>query len=270
MFKTKRILIDGLQIYPSIVYASTLTGLIASGEKTQDIAELMSDGGIIGNSKINSKKINLAIAIKKENDIKAYLDLSRIFSKRKFLIQVEYDYIGVVETYVFAESWAVDEDGNMAIVGVIENPYVESNILKEIELGVIKEGGVFVGERTTNFPITFDTKISGNKGTITNNCISKCWSIIEIKGVCSNIDIFNETTNERMKVNIDLSSNDKLIIDSRPSTRGVYLNGQPRPDLKNGNWISIAEGENIFKFNRTASMSDTTKHCKVMFRERWI
>lgn len=271
MFKAKRILINGLQLFPSKTYATTLSGLIGAGEKTQEIANLMSDGGKVGNSKINCKKVNLNICIKSDGKIEPYLELSRIFSKRRVLLQVEYDVVGVLETEMFTDSWATNpETGDMAIIGTIENPYIETNSIKEIELGVIKEGGVYISKENKSFPIEFNTKISGNKGIVVNNCISTCWSVIEIKGVCSDIDVLNETTNERMKVNINLTSNDILVIDSRPSSRGIYLNGDPMPELKNGTWISIVEGENTFIFNRTASQSDITKHCKISFRERWI
>lgn len=270
MFKTKKILINGLQIYPSSTYASTLTGLISNLEKTQEVANLMGDGGIVGNSKINSKKINIGIYVKTTDDILAYLRLNRIFSNKKILLQVEYDYIGFLETYIYIDSMATNEDGDISVIATVENPYIETNNTKSIELGVIKNGGVFIGKQNSNFPMVFDTKITGNKGAVFNNCICTCYSIIQVIGSCSNIDIFNETTGERMKIDITLGSRDTLIIDSRPSTRGIYLNGIPQPQLKNGNWIRVIEGENIFIFNRTATDNDTTKHCKVMFKERWI
>jgi hypothetical protein len=71
-----------------------------------------------------------------------------------------------------------------------------------------------------------------------------------------------------MSLNIGLIDTDILIIDSRPTIRGIYLNGIKRMDLKNGSWLTCIPGDNIFNFQRISFQSK--KHCTVGLQGRWI
>lgn len=110
---------------------------------------------------------------------------------------------------------------------------------------------------------------SGESGTVTNEGNATAYPVITIVGACSGISIENLTTGETIAVNVSLADTDTLVIDCNPATRGVYLNGTQRMDLKPGSgWITCPPGDNVFSFSRN-SLEDK-RHCAVELKSRYI
>lgn len=96
--------------------------------------------------------------------------------------------------------------------------------------------------------------------------------LIELKGdEVTSVTIKNKTSAETLKVNVDLSVNEKLIVDCRLSSRGVYKvdeTGVQKSVIKNktGTWISLLPRENNLEIIYTGSKAVAT----VKWREVWV
>jgi phage-related protein len=154
--------------------------------------------------------------------------------------------------------------GKISCQMVAPDPFLYELEEREINLGAVSNNGLSF---PLTFPISFGS-ITGGQGTIANigNVIS--YPIITIVGTCSDLAITNETTGESMNINIGLLDTDTLIIDNRPNTRGIYLNGTKRMDLKSGIWLSCPPGDNIYIFQRNSL--ETKQHCTIELQSRWI
>lgn len=152
----------------------------------------------------------------------------------------------------------------MSIQLTMPDPHLYMLNSNSVQLGSIS-GNAFTFPFT--FPLTFSA-LSGGQGIITNvgNCVS--YPVITITGTCSSLTVINTTTNESIHINVELGESDTLIIDNRLTSRGVFLNGIPRMDLKTGLWISCAVGDNDFVFQRS-SVQDK-KHCTVELQSAFI
>ena len=110
---------------------------------------------------------------------------------------------------------------------------------------------------------------AGASGTITNTGNADAYPVITIVGTCSGISVTNLTTGEAITVNAALGEDDTLVIDCRPATCGVYLNGVASIGLKTSpGWIHCPPGDNQFSFARNSLQNK--KHCTVQLNERWI
>lgn len=110
---------------------------------------------------------------------------------------------------------------------------------------------------------------TGEGAILTNSGNADAYPVITVVGTCANITITNSTTGESVSVSPALQDTDTLIIDCRPLTRGVYLNGVANIGLKtNAGWIHCQPGDNLFLFSR-ASLQNK-KHCTVQLQSRWI
>lgn len=187
---------------------------------------------------------------------------------RQGLKKIVVNLAGIGEVYFMAEivNWSHDDlDSYVSCQLSMPDPHLYMLNADTIALGSIS-GNAFTFPFT--FPLTF-SPINGGQGIVENigNCIS--YPIITITGTCSSLTVTNETTNESIYINVELSSdNDTLIIDNRPTSRGIYLNGVPHMEMKTGLWISCAVGDNNFTFQRS-SVQDK-KHCTVELQPAFV
>lgn len=126
-------------------------------------------------------------------------------------------------------------------------------------------------DASLTFPLTFPIvfgDITGASGVILNLGNAIAYPKVTIIGTCDSITVANTTTGESISCDISLGSDDVLIIDSRPSVRGIYLNDVKRMDLKDGSWLSCAIGENTFTFSRNSL--ETKQHCTIEMESRWM
>jgi hypothetical protein len=154
--------------------------------------------------------------------------------------------------------------GKISCQLIAPDPFLYELTTEEITLGAITNNGLVF---PLIFPIVFGS-ITGEQATITNVGTAIAYPVVTIIGTCSNLIITNLTTSESISLNIGLIDTDILIIDSRPTIRGIYLNGDQRMDLKYGSWLTCIPGDNIFNFQRTSSQSK--QHCTVGLQGRWI
>lgn len=266
-----KIVLGGLQLYPSENYIAKVYGLFDVKRDTSS-SDLMSDGEKKGISKIIKKTLNIDIWLKGKNSRRDYFELNKILNRNGIKLQVYFEEIGWLETNIDIDTRIDDEDGiKIGVVATMFDPYLYGDE-KSVELKVVKEGGIVIDNNPRQFPIVFNTTISGNRGVLVNDGMYTSYSYVTISGACSNISITNETTGEQMRINVELGSDDVLVIDSRLNTRGIYLNGKRRPDLNVGNssWLTVPIGESVWKFDRTASSDNVSKHCKIGFREVFV
>ena len=110
---------------------------------------------------------------------------------------------------------------------------------------------------------------TGASGTLTNTGNADAYPVITIVGTCSGISVANLATGKTIAVSAVLGEDDTLVIDCRPATCGVYLNGVANIGLKTSpGWIHCPPGDNQFSFARNSLQNK--KHCTVQLNERWI
>jgi phage-related protein len=147
---------------------------------------------------------------------------------------------------------------------IAPDPYLYANDENVITLGATSNASLTF---PFTFPITFGA-ITGGLGTINNEGNATAYPIIVITGTCDTLTITNTTTGESMSYDVSLGASDVLAIDNRPDTRGVYLNGTNRIDLKVGDWISCEPGDNVFTFERNSI--EAKQHCTISLQSRWF
>ena len=110
---------------------------------------------------------------------------------------------------------------------------------------------------------------TGETGTLTNPGNADAYPVITITGPCSDPSVANETTGETIACDIALGRGDTLVIDCRPETRGVYLNGTLQFGLKlDLGWIHCPPGDSILSFSRTGY--DTKRHCTISLQGAYL
>ena len=164
------------------------------------------------------------------------------------------------------ENWGCDELNPefIACQLVSPEPYLYALNDQIINLGATSNNGIAF---PLTFPINFGA-LTGGIGTISNIGNTMAYPVITVIGSCSNLVITNVTTSETMSLNVNLGATDILIIDNRPKTRSITLNGANRIDLKVGDWLSCVVGDNQFSFSRNSI--ELKKHCTIDLRPRWI
>lgn len=257
------ITLDGLDLMSGDYYF-VLTGLF-DFNKNITTNDLYIDGQSYNSSKVNEKALLLSGAIY-TNDINKKLALNKILASNKLKKLI-------VSTIELGEIYCMVEVKNRAVGGspiiitaqlTMPDPYLYSVDYKIINLGAISNSGLTF---PLKFPISFGD-ITGGMGIITNAGNAVAYPVVTITGTCSNITINNTTTGESMSLDIALTDADTLVIDCRPDSRGIYLNGNKRMDLKNGSWFSCPPGDNVFTFQRTSLQ--TKQHCSIELQSRWI
>lgn len=196
-------------------------------------------------------------------------DESKVFALNKILagnglkpLIVNNEYLCYVE--ITNRGSTPDNSHAVTCQLIMPDPYLYSVDADSISLGAISNASLVL---PVILPFTLGS-ITGGEGTITNLGNAIAYPVISIVGTCDTITIANETTGENMNLNASLEDTDTLVIDNRPGTRGIYLNGDKRMDLKNGDWLSCIPGDNIFSFQRNSLQ--TKQHCTVELQSRWI
>jgi hypothetical protein len=229
--------------------------------------DLYSDGGSLSHFKLQNKQLVLNGYVKTDRAEDILFINKLLGSKSKKTLLVDVDGLGVVSIEVYPTNFITDDKGFKSCQLIAYDPYMYSTETTKVEVGRISKNYGF--EFPFSFPMTFRYGETGSTSSIYNNGNTICYPVITIKGTCSHISFYNNSTNEYFNINTDLGANDVLIIDNRPKTRGVYLNGINRIDLKSGNWIKCIEGENVLAFYCNTLETDK-KHCTVEIVSRWI
>lgn len=259
--KINQISLGGLEL-KSESYMFSLSGLF-DHEKTMHEAELYSDGSFIASSKVNAKKMALTGYIK-NNDFNSHVALNKVFrNKSKQELRVVINDSIVLTSYVVVESISSNDENIKTCQLVAHDPYIYGDEM-ELNINSYHSGVSF----PLSLPVRFgnDSKV---ENILNNDGTEVSYPIIEIKGPCVNPSISNITTNERLTFNgLELFVDDTLVIDNRPRTRSIKINGDNRIDLKNGSWISCSTGLNEFRFNKISSTDESL--CKVRLKSRWL
>lgn len=263
-----KIFINGLQVLgDQCPYYANLYNFLLDSSNTNSDSELYYHGSYSGSSKINSKTFTLVVSTKVDNDIKSALQLSYIVRAGDVAINVDIEGIGEIECKAKKESIITDDFGNMTITFKMCDPYIYKKDFKELTLEKVVEGGWKVPTSTFIVPEDwiYTEKVLGNMGEASNEGYATVYPIIEIKGQGNNFKVANETTGEKLSLDLFIESGDVLYIDCNPKSRSVKVNGVSKIQHKSGDYISLINGSNQIKI-------DYDGECLVYIRwkEAWI
>ena len=262
-FKYKKIILDGVQLYPSDTYSATVSGVF-DFDKTVILSDTVTDGNVFGYSKINPKTINLNIMVKNRNDIQSHLRINNLLAKKTLKLTLEYDNLGIIQNNVTvtSKSTSDDFDGVVSIVATAYDPYFYTQE-EYLYLGVVFSDGLTF---PTTFPVNFGGGITGGTGKITNKGFVDAYPVITILGSCNNFSLTNETTGQTNVFSYELGVNDKLVIDCRPATLGITLNGvkQSNTDIT---FYRCVSGDNVWTFTRDTPV-ESVKNCKIALQSK--
>lgn len=156
---------------------------------------------------------------------------------------------------------------------VMPDPYWYAQAAKSVQLGATYSAGVVFGATQgvvfgSGHGVVFGTA-TGAAATLTNSGNADAYPVITVVGTCSGISVTNLTTGETVAVSAALSDDDTLVIDCRPATCGVYLNGVANIGIKTSpGWMRCVPGDNQIVFSRNSLQNK--KHCTIEINERWI
>lgn len=267
--KISQINLNGLDLINDD-YFFTLTGLFDI-EKTIITNDLMVDGENYGRSKNNPKSLVLNGFILNRTDEALYAFNKALASNGLKPLIINNMYVCYVEL-----KNRISDTNDRYIIScqlTMPDPYLYTLNPQTVELGALYSTGVIFAPGQgvifgANKGVTFGAAI-GAGGTVTNEGNVDSYPVITIIGTCSGITVTNKTTNKSISVNAILTDSDTLVIDCRPETCGVYLNGNQEIQLKtNDGWIRCQPGDNLFTFSRSSLQNK--KHCKVELQSRWI
>lgn len=235
-------------------------------------SDMYSHGTYLSRSKIEERSFTIRGFINSDNKETEFQEIENaedILKKELFkdgLKQFSFIRGGrIVSIFAEVENISNSYDDSIAYeINLIAcDPYLYG---EEIELNInLYRSGI-------TFPLKFPFKFgeSSNVTNIINNeGTEMTYPVIEIKGPCISPSISNVTTKEGLTFNgLELFANDTLVIDNRPRTRSIKINGTNRIDLKNGSWISCKSGLNEFSFSAISSTDESL--CKIRLQSRWI
>lgn len=255
--------IDGLNLKDDN-YALTPIGLI-EGDRNIITNELYTDGISYNRGKIQERKILLRGYVKGDIVTNLLLLKKTLFKPGLKKLKVDITGIGTFYLYVDVMSWASDElyPERLSIQLMAPDPFLYADTAEEITLGAASGASMTF---PLTFPLVFGATV-GASGVITNRGNADAYPVITVIGTCDTITVTNSTTGESMSCAVSLGASDTLVIDNRPATRGIYLNGAGRMDLKNGSWITCEPGDNTFVFSRNSS--EEVQHCSISLEGRW-
>ncbi|HSQ89107.1 phage distal tail protein [Romboutsia sp.] len=247
-------------------YNFALEGLF-DHEKSHFDSELYSDGSFIPYTKINAKQMVLNGYIKSSNP-SDHISINKILSNRnlqELIVDVEGFRKVMLNVKVTNRLTGDDYLGKISCQLIAADPYLYEAEKQVLSINEIKGTSVKFPLR---FPIRFESGENFEK-YVDNVGTEISYPVITIAGPCSDFIIKNETTNEKLDfAGLELLDGDSLVIDNRPKSRGIYLNGANRIDLKLGNWISCNIGQNYFTFSRVSNSSNNL--CTIEFQSRWL
>lgn len=264
-FKVNMIKLDDLVLKPSNIYSADIEGLF-DFEKTNDYADVITDGQIFHNSKVNSKKLVINAFTRRINDVSSHLKLNSVLSRKSIKLQVEVDGLGRLETFVNVESKATSNElgGAISINLIAADPYLYGSD-KVIKLGKKEGSGVKV---PLKFPFIIGD-INARQGFLLNDGTSTGYPVITITGPCDKFTLVNKSTNQTNTLELFLKVTDTLIIDCRPKSRSIKLNGVQKY-IKNFDFYRCEPGSNDFEFLQFGVNTSDYLNCKIEFQERYL
>lgn len=274
------LILNGLQLIPSNnIYIAKIDGLFDS-TNTNNLNDLISDGSAVGTTKINSKTINMQIAIQDtvslKEQIKYYKHLNYLLNEKS--IKIEFKFEGEDDYFYIEcvkESISYQEFDVIQAVLIAPNPYILKRDFENITLGKRLEGGFSfysIGYNFNQSGFSFNEREVGNDGIVVNDCYNTIFPLISIKGdELKSVTIENKTTGESIAIDVDIKVDEELFVDCRLETRGVYKIDEKGIKTsvirhKRGTWISLISGENHLEIKYTGSKA----LAKVNWRETWV
>lgn len=269
--------INGLQVLGGndCPYTSNIYNLLYDITLENNDSENFYDGQFSGTSRYTSKTFTIVVTTKTPNGIRSKLDtkhkmqIKHACSKGEIPIIVEEEQLGKLYCKAKLESITTDDNSIMTLTFKQLDPYIYSYETKSIELEKVMEGGFYFDD-VNGFSIDdtkgfyFNETLVGNTSEVINEGFATIYPVIEIEGEASNIVITNETTKEKLTLNLTMTSEDKLYIDCSPFTRCIKLNGTNAVKYKSGNYISLIEGSNVITIDYQGDCSVT-----INWREAW-
>lgn len=261
------IFINGLQVLgDNCPYYTNLYNFLYDSSNTNNDSELYTDGEYSGSYKRNSKTFTAIISTKNDNDIKSELQLMHVINKGDIPIIVDIEGLGKVECTAKKESVTTDDFGTMTITFKMCDSNIYANEYKELILEKEIEGGWKFSTNAFTIPKswTYTENVIGNIGECINEGYSTVYPILEIEGEGSDFKIYNDTTGEKLNLNINIENGDILYINCNPAKRCVKKNGTSVIKYKSGNYISLVNGSNQLGVDYNGECS-----VKVRWREIW-
>lgn len=239
---------------------------VFNSDKDLTLNDLLGDGQAWGSSKVSERKLVLNI-VAGAHDLRKLMLLNQMVRGNGLKPLVIDTDIGRLTGQAEVTNFAWSDDSPLIISAQITmpDPYWYAQIAKVVQLGSTSNTALML---PAVLPWTLGS-LTGGEDTLTNAGNADAYPVIAVVGTCSNISVANKTTGETVSVNVALGDDDELVIDCRPSTCGVYLNGVADIGLKTSRgWMWCVPGDNQIVFARNSLQNK--KHCTVELNERWI
>lgn len=237
-----------------------------NADKDLVLNDLLGDGQAWGSSKVADRKLVLNIVAGAYNLAKL-MQLNKMVRGNQLKPMVIDTDIGQLIGYAEVTSFAWSDDSPLIISAQLTMP---DPCWYAAEPTSVALGATYNTAKT--YPYTYPRAYgaaTGGEGALVNDGNADAYPVITVAGTCSNITVANETTGENISVSPALAEDDELVIDCRPDTCGIYLNGIADIRLKTiPGWIHCPPGNNTFVFSRNSLQNK--KHCIVQLRSRWI
>lgn len=254
--------LDGLSLISSD-YSFTASNFFDM-DKDIVLSDMLTDGEVFARSKIKAKTIVINGIIRSFNPDKIYALNKALAQSGMKTLSVNVKGIGILTAQGEISSRATGS--NMRVVSFLftmPDPYFYG-AAQSVQLA--NEG---IARLVLRVRLPFTLGGAANATEIGNMGNSIAYPFITIVGTLTNPVIVNATTGQSISVPISIADSDTLVIDCRPATRGVYLNGVQRMDLKASvGWIGCPPGANAFYM--TCFTTESNSHCTVTLQPRWI
>ena len=202
-------------------YFFTIKGLF-DFDKNIVTNDLFIDGQSFNRSKINGKVLVLNGIIKTWDPAKIAALNQILYTGGIKPLVANIVGLGVLTAYVEVRSRAEGGDSRkISMQLLMPDPYLYAQNTSTTNLSPVSGSGL---NYPYTYPIVYGT-VSGGSGSISNAGNAIAYPVITITGACTNPVITNTTTGEAMTLNISLAQTDALVIDCRPATRSIKLNG---------------------------------------------
>lgn len=213
------------------------------------------DGARFNSSRLEPRNIVITLAIKGNVETNRMILNSIIYSKRYLKVYYQNNTVNVyIEGYVESFEYDVFEKGVQAQISIIcPNPYwIDSNTNISVLTPLIDlfefpfslpEEGISFGELINNLS---NTLING--GSVQTGAVI----IMTSDYTVLNPSITNVTTAQTMKLNVEITPNDQIVISTLRGKK--FISMYSAGDIQNiindldesSSWINVVPGENIF------------------------
>lgn len=269
--------------HPYMFMENGVTGLDYPSIRTAEFAVPEQHGGHWDGSNWGTRKLRFQFLIlsateadyqTKRLDLQRAIDLQKgsftmyVETSTGGLYQLEDCVIGPaspdVDTHARQRSYTP-----AAIEVTAYSPYILGQTLKSIRVDPYNiETGIPI-PTPVNAPIG---ELTGGGGSVdaSNLGTTKAYPLIYIYGPGSIFTLTNLTTGETLTINRDLTSTEYILIDTRPTHRGVKLGGfTPVPEVFSGDYITLTDengGSNVMRL--TVGGGDTADtHAQIEYRD---